>query len=158
MKNYTITSLENVNNLLNTNKFTHLISITRRLPIINDNTKIKWYKVLCEDTENPYEQYAPTQQQISNILNEIKNIPDNSNILIHCEAGYSRSPALTLSALVQDYGIKNIQLCVNILKNLAPYCFPNKLITHYADVHLNTNNEITNAAEKIANELIILKN
>lgn len=157
MKNYIVSTLENAPYFVRNHDISHVISITRRQPWLENFKHIQWHKIYCEDVDDPSDEYAPTQEQVSNILDIMKSIPDNSTVLIHCEAGMSRSPAITLAALVQDMGVENIQECIKKLKKIRPYCFPNKLITHYADIHLKTNGEITRAAEEIYNELVILQ-
>jgi predicted protein tyrosine phosphatase len=76
---------------------------------------------------------SPTLDDIKTILSFTQELPENARLLIHCQAGVSRSPAIAY-AVVCQHGIAGQELeGLNHIKSIRPYIVPNGLIIEWAD-------------------------
>lgn len=105
--------------------------------------------VVFEDTVNPQYDRSPTKDHVADMLEWARNLPDDAVLLVHCEAGISRSTAMALAILVQHHGKDNINRCVDLLFAVRPEASPNPLISKYADELLNCNGELVAAVNKL---------
>lgn len=136
-------------------KATHVLSILDpgRRPFLHPKTpKKNWLLVHFEDNLYFEEPHGPTIEHVSQILEWGKSLPDDAILLVHCEAGVSRSTAAALALLVQHHGIEKLQECVAALVDVRPEASPNKLVTKLADDLLGCNGELHAAGERIATE------
>ena len=111
------------------------------MPIIHNVQKIR---IVMKDEIDPNISFAPKIEQIESILDWAKNLVNNEIIIVHCEAGISRSPAMALGLLVQRFGRSEIDFAITRLLQIRPNCFPNELIIRHCDELLECNGELIN--------------
>lgn len=73
----------------------------------------------------------PTIQDVLDILNFSKKFDENTNLLVHCHAGISRSTAAAIGIMVQ-HG-KSPEEAVQAIAEDRPEMWPNSLLIHYFD-------------------------
>lgn len=131
---------------------THVLSLLDpgKRPWLHPSTPYKnWKLLIFEDVVNPCYDRAPTKDHVSEFLAWAKDLPPDSILLVHCEAGVSRSTAAALAILVQYHGIDNIDKCVDLLFGVRPESAPNPLIAKYADEILGCGGKLVAAANKL---------
>lgn len=139
---------------------THVLSLCDpgKRPWFHPSTPSQNCKLFVfEDTINPEYDRSPKKEQIEEILDWAKNLPNDAVLLVHCEAGISRSTAAALAILVQYHGNDNISRCVDLLIGVRPEASPNPLILKYADQLLACNGKLVEAGEKIVNSKVFSK-
>jgi len=83
------------------------------------------------DSEDPIEPGAPERHHVEQLISFARNLPENPGILVHCDAGISRS---TAAALILHYlCLGNPVDAANALLQNQPNALPNRLFVHYAD-------------------------
>lgn len=131
---------------------THIVSIkdkdTGKSAFFHPHRKVEILKAEFDDVEDSRPS-APKYDDIQRILDWTKNLTDNDVLLVHCEAGISRSTAIALSVLVQHNGKEAINDCVDALIDVRPHAGPNCLIAQFADLILNCKGLLLKAAEDI---------
>lgn len=136
----------------------HVLSLCDpgKRPWLHPKTALQnWRLWVFEDVIDPEYDRAPTKEQVIEILEWAKNLPDDAILLVHCEAGISRSTAIALAILVQDRGVEEIDRCLDWLFAVRPKAAPNPLIAKYADEILNCNGKLIEASDKLnANKLL----
>lgn len=133
-------------------KASHILSLCDpgKRPWLHPNTSLANCKLLVfEDETDPNYDRSPKKEHVEDILNWGKNLPDDAVVLVHCEAGISRSTAAALALLVQYHGKENISKCVDLLIAVRPEALPNELILKYADELLSCDGKLVAAGEKI---------
>lgn len=137
---------------------THVLSLLDpgKRPWLHPSTPLQnWRKWIFEDVIDPSYDRAPTKEQIEQVLEWSAGLPDDAVLLVHCEAGISRSTAVALAILVQKHGLDQIDRCVDLLFGVRPESAPNPLIAKYADQILNCGGKLEKAAEKLnSNKLL----
>jgi len=108
-----------------------------------------------DDVLDPTAILAPTRQQVERLLAWAKNLPQDSKLLIHCQAGVSRSTAAALAIKVQELGVDRIDEAVTWLLRIRPQACPNPIIMQYADDLLQANGELFRQSEEFANAKLI---
>jgi predicted protein tyrosine phosphatase len=63
-------------------------------------------------------------------------------ILIHCDYGASRSPALAYVALANELGEGSGEKALQIILNIRPDSVPNKMVVQLGDALLKRNGEL----------------
>lgn len=132
---------------------THVLSLLDpgKRPILHDDTPLQnWLLIHFEDVHNMYAYYAPKEEHIIQFLEWAKKLPDDAILLVHCEAGVSRSTAAAMAILVQYHGIDKIDECIQAIHDVRPQCCPNPIITELADRILGCNGEFHSKAQKSA--------
>lgn len=132
---------------------THVLSLLDPgvRPFLNPHfNKANWRLVICEDQLNADDPNAPTLENVEFILDWGRTLPDDAVVLVHCEAGISRSTAAAMALLIQHKGIEHIDECVAEILAVRPNACPNPLITIYADNILKCGGKFHSAAEDIA--------
>ena len=82
----------------------------------------------------------PKMDDIIDVLNFSKSFNDTDNILIHCQMGISRSPAIAIGVLCQHgYSPKEAYDYVRLIRS---ECSPNTLIIKLIDEFLNLKGEL----------------
>ena len=113
-------------------KATHLLSLVDtgdfRAP-----RSVAWTRLPCEDIEVMSNPRAPSSDVAQVILALGAAMPDGGRLLIHCEAGVSRSGATALMLLAQELGAS---AAAEALATIRPMAYPNALMVHHADVLL----------------------
>jgi predicted protein tyrosine phosphatase len=137
---------------------THVLSLLDpgKKPFLHPNTdRRNWLLLHFEDNLLATEPNSPTLEHVSKILEWGCKLPEDAVVLVHCEAGVSRSTAAALALLVQHHGTDKIDDCIKLLLDVRPFACPNPLITLFADELLGCNGELHEKAEKVANAKII---
>ena len=137
---------------------THVLSLLDpgKRPFLHPKTnKQHWLLLHFEDNLDEHERNSPTRDHVKQILAWGKTLPNDATVLVHCEAGVSRSTAAALALLVQRFGREHIDWCVEKLLEVRPTACPNPLITRWADELLGCDGQLFAAAEKVANDKIM---
>ena len=86
-----------------------------------------------DDINEPIDDYVvPQLSHIKRALDFADNIEDGS-LLVHCNAGISRSSAIALAVIAKRLGSGKEEEAVNTLEHINPNCRPNKSIVEMAD-------------------------
>jgi len=139
---------------------THVLSLCDpgKRPWLHPSTPSKnWKLFVFEDTFDPEYDRSPKREQIEDILNWAKTLPNDTVLLVHCEGGISRSTAVALAILTQYHGNDNISKCIDLLIGARPEALPNSLILKYADEILSCNGCLIDAGDKIVNSKVFSK-
>jgi len=133
---------------------THVLSLLDPgvRPYLHPKTnKDNWLLLHFEDNIEEFDPNSPTREHVTTILNWSKLLPDDAILLVHCEAGVSRSTAAALAIMIQHNGIEKLEECISNLLLVRPQACPNPLITKWADEQLGCGGKLHAAAEVIAN-------
>lgn len=137
---------------------THVLSLLDpgKRPWLHPSTSSQNWKLLTfEDVEDPSYDRAPTQEHVEQILAWARKLPNDTVLLVHCEAGISRSPAAALAILVQYHGVDKIDQCLDLLFGVRPESAPNLLIAKYADELLECSGKLIAAAKKLSDSKML---
>lgn len=137
---------------------THVLSLMDpgKRPFLHPKTPTSnWLLLHCEDQIEATAPHSPTRDQVQRLLDWAQQLPRDSVVLCHCEAGISRSTAAALAILVQHHGADKIQECVNMLLDVRPEACPNPIITQLADDILGCGGELHASAEQVANARLL---
>jgi len=142
---------------------THVLSLLDpgKKPFLHPHTdRRNWLLLHFEDNLEEHEPNSPTREHVAQILAWGSSLPSDAVVLVHCEAGVSRSTAAALALLVQHRGIDKIDECAKLLTDVRPVACPNPIISRFADEQLGCNGKLHERAEQIANDkiLAILRN
>ena len=133
---------------------THVLSLTDmdKRPFLRPGfDPANWLWLKFEDVIFEQELYAPTKLHVALILEWGLKLPEDAVVVVHCEAGVSRSTAAVLAMMV-DRSPDDIAGCVAKLLELRSQACPNPLITRFADELIGCDGKLHEAAEKVANE------
>ena len=153
-----VCSLSNVSKATSKHGCTHVLSLLDpgKRPFLHPKTdRNNWLLLHFEDNLDENDPNSPTRSHVTQILEWGRSLPGDAVVLVHCEAGVSRSTAAALAILVQHHGNDHINECINLLVDMRPVACPNPLITKWADEQLGCNGALHAAAEKVANEKIL---
>ena len=101
-----------------------------------------WLKLEMEDTVRTTDADAPTNEEVVKGITFGGNcIKSGSNLLVHCQLGISRSPAMAIGSLL--VAGNNIQQAYDRVKNVRSRMDPNPLIISLIDSHLGLNGELS---------------
>lgn len=93
------------------------------------------------DVERETERYvAPSEAMLKAALQHATNLGNGDNLLIHCHAGRSRSPALALGILVAEGMTPDAAMAT--VKEIRPLAVPNRLMIRMLDHILNQDGEL----------------
>lgn len=137
---------------------THVLSLLDpgKKPFLHPNTdRRNWLLLHFEDNLDENEPNSPTREHVAQILEWGSRLPSDAVVLVHCEAGVSRSTAAALALLVQHHGIDKIDECAQLLVEVRPVACPNPIISKFADERLGCDGKLHACAEKIANDKIL---
>jgi predicted protein tyrosine phosphatase len=96
-----------------------------------------------EDTPRPDSVDAPTMEEVvKGITFGSNEIRAGQNLLVHCQLGLSRSPAMAIGSMIKAGD--TIEGAFNRAKQVRPRIDPNPLIIQYIDEHLKLNGELIN--------------
>lgn len=113
--------------------------------IVSINDKGPIYRLPGQE-DNNYQKLFTKENSIS-VFNFLKKWDSNSNIVIHCWCGVSRSMA-TASFLLCSLDKSNIDRNIRYIRSVAPHAKPNKLMLNFYEDLLKTNGEISKSFEK----------
>lgn len=100
-----------------------------------------WLKLVMEDTPNPNEEDAPTTNEVVKGITFGSNaIKTGQNLLVHCQLGLSRSPAMAIGSMIMAGD--TIEGAFNRAKQVRPRIDPNPLIIKLIDEYLKLNGEL----------------
>src|SRR3954469_10885097 len=149
----------NVSKMTSRHEVTHVLSLLDhgKRPFLHPTTnkRTNWLLLHFEDNLLEEEPNSPTMWHVQRFLTWTKALPDDAILLVHCEAGVSRSTAAALAILVQFHGNDKIEECVKLLLGVRDVACPNSLITKFADDILGCNGELFAAAEEIVRQKLI---
>ena len=74
----------------------------------------------------------PSKQHVEDVLKFGQHLP-KKDILIHCRAGVSRSPALAIALMSLELGTADVAACMQKITFSSPWILPNKRIIAIAD-------------------------
>ena len=78
---------------------------------------------------------APSSWHVNRILEFSKDFVDTDKVLVHCQAGISRSTAAAIGILIQ-HGM-SYEYAYNKIENIRPILLPNKLMVSFIDDYFN---------------------
>lgn len=140
---------------------THVLSLLdpRKRPFLHPTTNpyTNWLLLHFEDNLTAEEHNSPQRWHVERFLDWGKKLPDDAVLLVHCEAGVSRSTAAALALLVQFHGVDKIDECVQLLLDVRPFACPNCLISQMADDILGCGGKLFAASEQIVEKWLIRK-
>lgn len=100
-----------------------------------------WMKLNMEDTPDPNGVDAPTTTEVVKGITFGSNaIKAGQNLLVHCQLGLSRSPAMAIGSMIMAGD--TIEGAFNRAKQVRPRIDPNPLIIKLIDEHLKLNGEL----------------
>ena len=117
--------------------------------------KDNWLFLDMDDVISETADAAPQREQVVQLLDWVKKLPDDAHLVIHCYAGVSRSTAAALAVKVQELGVDRIKDAIDWLLENRPVACPNPVITKFADELLGANGELHAAAEEVANAKLL---
>jgi len=106
--------------LLKENKITHILNLTTNIP--NKFEHIVYKKIIMLDIESQnIRQYF--DESFEFIDESLKN--DNNSVLVHCNAGVSRSTSFIIAYLLQKHLFKSYSDALHYVKKRRPVVSPN---------------------------------
>jgi predicted protein tyrosine phosphatase len=142
---------------------THCLTLLRndhRVKIIEDvvrKNNVNWKFVEFDDVNIPHNRaIVPNRQHVNEILQWYDTIPEDAHVLIHCEAGISRSSCCALALLVQGLGTDtwSITRAREAVVELRPFAHPNTLLAKHFDDALDCKGEFVNAVNYIRSQAL----
>lgn len=137
--------------------FTHIISIWHPNPSLEKFQQqmhvgfpdADIHFATFDDTEVTNTGQAPARGDVVSCLEYARAIPEDSQLLIHCMAGISRSTATAIAIITDFYGPGSEKdASLNVL-GIRPIANPNRLILELADEELGRNGAISKAAAEV---------
>lgn len=101
----------------------------RRSIVVEPDLHIKCFDHCSEKSEDQ----GPTRDHIKQLIDFGKELTEDDYILVHCEAGISRSSAATIIIMVSHYGINQIGRIIPLIRAINLIAHPNRLMIRYAD-------------------------
>lgn len=155
-----ICSLESVPTWLRTDDFTHCLSLVdfdidlAPIEYVTRELGINWKVMRFRDTTNLKDPHCPTIENAQEILNWGSTIPNNGVVLVHCQAGISRSSSSALALLVQKEGNDDfsLQKCRKYIQRVRSIAIPNPLLVKYYDELLNCEGRLIKIGNQIRSE------
>ncbi len=101
-----------------------------------------------DDINEPIDDYVvPQLSHIKRALDFADKIEDGS-LLVHCNAGISRSSAIALAVIAKRLGSGKEEEAVNTLEHINPNCRPNRSIVEMTDELLKRNGSLYKVVEE----------
>jgi protein-tyrosine phosphatase len=102
---------------INSNDIKHIIRITESDYNLNYNSNLKIHTFKVLDLESEADRYYTILPSIYNI---IVNVPENENVLVHCNIGKSRSATAVIYYIMKRYDTKDYNKVLNYVKSKRP--------------------------------------
>ena len=110
---------------------THIISVIDGfIPPYPDDFNYLVINALDSENTDLSSNFEDTNAFISNAFD------NNENILIHCQAGRSRSASIVISYLIKVFGI-SVHTCIDIIKSKRKIIEPNKSFVKQLELYYN---------------------
>lgn len=157
MPTYYVCSRNQVAKLTSKVEASHILSLLDPgvRPYLHPKTDLNnWLLITCCDLLNENQPNSPKREQVQQILDWGKKLPSDATVIVHCEAGISRSTAAALALMAQDTD-NDIDSCIKRLIDIRPTACPNPIIAKYADEILNCNGKLYNAANQLADKYLL---
>lgn len=106
-----------------------------------------WLWLKFQDQEKPEDFQAPTLEHAQHILAWGRQLPADARVVVHCEAGISRSTASALALKVQAHG--GIAGARAWIDNERPHACPNMLLAEFFDQLLGLQGQFVALCEDI---------
>lgn len=106
-----------------------------------------WLWLKFQDQEKPGDFQAPTREHAQHILAWGRQLPHDARVVVHCEAGISRSTASALALKVQAHG--GIAGARAWIDHERPHACPNMLLAEFFDQLLDLQGEFIALCEDI---------
>jgi predicted protein tyrosine phosphatase len=137
--------------------YTHIISIWHPNPSLEKfqqqmhvgfpNAEIHF--ATFDDTEVHNTGQAPVHDDVLHCIEFVRNIPEGSNLLIHCMAGISRSTATAMAVISDFYGPGSELEAATNVREIREIANPNRLILQIADDILERHGALVSAADEV---------
>jgi len=95
------------------NKIKTIITVAKELYITGDHAYFEWFYFPLDDNN------VPVMNEMMNIASIIEKQLEKGAVLIHCYAGYSRSPTMVIAYLMIKHG-HNVLSAYNFIVNQRP--------------------------------------
>lgn len=117
------------------------------------NNQENWLKLNMEDVVDTSKKDAPTMEEVVKGITFGGNaIRSGQNLLVHCQLGMSRSPAMAIGSLL--VAGSSIEDAYTKAKQVRPRIDPNPLIIGFIDQHLKLNGELEKYNAEFRGKLI----
>ena len=98
--------------------------------------------IRCDDLDEPIPRFSPpTASQVAKVIEFGRRHPASS-LLVHCNAGISRSTAAALAIIADRFGPGREEEALRTMLDLRPEAVPNLQIVRYADEQLHRQGEL----------------
>lgn len=141
-----------------THNITHILTIatpgdtvTRPTWFDGKHLALRFGDVISDDDARQYNTIAPSTTDISKAIEftaQAWESPD-STILIHCDYGASRSPAVAYVALANKFGPGAEERALQIIEETRPEAVPNKMVVQLGDDLLCRNGALLAPLDKM---------
>ena len=105
--------------------------------------KAKCHFAFFEDTTDRFHPGAPSLADIGKILDFTRDLASEARLLVHCQAGVSRSPAIAYAVECQHGKPGEESEALAYVKSVRPLIVPNELIVEWADLLLQREGQMT---------------
>jgi predicted protein tyrosine phosphatase len=106
-------------------------------------------RVLVDDICEPSPGFTmPVREHVEEIVRFLRASARDASLVIHCHAGVSRSTATALVALAFDVPGRERE-AASVLRQAAPFAFPNELLVRLADDALERRGALVSALDSI---------
>jgi predicted protein tyrosine phosphatase len=138
---------------------THLVSIwspgsRKELPFFplpeGQILRVDFDDIENKQGQHPHSAHSltpPSSQDLAGIIAFGKKLPHDARLLLHCQAGISRSTAAAFTILcAREPEISARRLLIKVWRK-RPHCWPNQLMVDYADELLQRQGEMKEALQ-----------
>lgn len=155
--NIAICSRNKVAETMKAHSATHVLSLLDPgvRTFLHPKIKAEWKLMVMADELYSDLPNAPTVEHVKEIIEYGLSLPEDSSLLVHCEAGVSRSTAASLVIMVAREGVEAIPSCIEVLKWIRPQSCPNRLIINYADQLLGCGGKLFKASEEVVQKFLL---
>lgn len=120
-----------------------------------DFNRDNWLFLDMDDVIDEEAEFAPSFDQVRQLLEWGKSLPKDAKLLVHCRAGVSRSTSAALALMVQNLGVHRVDQAIEWLVDHRPIACPNPVISKHADRLLGAGGELFAKAERVANAKLL---
>ena len=103
----------------------------------------EYHFAFFDDTADQLNPGAPQREDVERLLNFTRNLTSKATVLVHCQAGVSRSPAIAYAIVCQHSNPGQESKGMGYILSIRPMIFPNELIVEWADQLLERKGQMT---------------